>query len=212
MRWTSHAGSTNAILILQERHWGSAHSRDGADASERFEVAGHNSELWLRKLSWRPKWCVWSLIRCLQNTTSWTPTLPDRISQGWKIIASENYVIFRHHDHENYVARVIKQECPRAWWCCAWLVGVFCGILSNLKHKNLQMLPAKLLVCHIWTSQTRSCTQSQEANNVSAIFTSILTWNQPPSSYICLIGQHDGCVSKHLRADRDEFWGGTEPD
>lgn len=154
MRWTSHAGSTYAILIPRERHWGSAHSRDRAGASERFEVAGHNSELWLRKLSWRPKWCVWSLIRCLQNTTSWTPTLPDRISQGWKIIASENYVIFRHHDHENYVARVIKQECPRAWWRRAWLVGVFCVILSNLKHKNLQqMLLAKLSICHIWTSQ-----------------------------------------------------------
>lgn len=133
--------------------WGSAHSRDWAGASEWFEVTGHNSELWLRKLSRSQKWCVWSLIRCLQNTTSWTPTLPDRISQGWKIITSENYVIFQHHDHENYVTRVIKLECPRAWWCCSWLVGVFFLILSHLKNKNLQTLLAKLPICHIWTSK-----------------------------------------------------------
>lgn len=134
-------------------HWGSAHSRDWAGASERFEVTGHNSKRWLRKLSLSQKWCVWSLIRCLQNTTSWTPTLPDRISQGWKIITLENYVIFRHHNHENYVASVIKQECPRAWCCCAWLVVVFCVILSNLKHENLQMLLANLSICHIWMSK-----------------------------------------------------------
>lgn len=208
----SHAGSTYAISILHERHGcrieapPTAETEPGATA--RFEVTGHNGELWLRKLSWSQKWCVWSLIRCLQNTTSWTPTLPDRISQGWKIIASENYVIFRHHDHENYVVRVIEQECPRAWWCCAWLVGVFCVILSNLKHKNLQMLLAKLSICHIWTSKL------VPAHNHSKLimFQPSLSPSLESAVIFIYLPRRPACVSKHLRADRDEFWGGTEPD
>lgn len=81
-----------------------------------FKVTARNGELWVRKLNWSQKWCVWSLIRCLENTRSWTPALPDRISQGWKISTSANYVIVRHHDRQSYVARVIKQECSRARW------------------------------------------------------------------------------------------------
>lgn len=91
--------------------------------------------------------CVWSLIRCLKNTRSWTPALPDRISQGWKVIPLENYVIFRHHDRQNYVARVIKQECPPAWWVQApdWLFSLnqkgCCEIFANLKFSWVKFSP-----------------------------------------------------------------------
>ena len=132
---------------------GSAHNQK---LSRSFKVTGQTSEPWLRMFSRSQKWCVWSLIGCLKNTTRWTPTLPDTISQGWKIITSANYVIIWQHHHESYVARVIKQECPRARWVrlligwsfsLSWDIRLpkvvnfdLCLLIKKKKKKKLQKL------------------------------------------------------------------------
>lgn len=138
--WTCRFWITPSLI--RWKHLMQLRLRPQPRLSRFFKVMGQNSKLWVRKLSWSQNWCVWSLIRCLENTTRWTPTLPDRISQGWKISTSANYVIIRHHDHESYMARVSKQECPRAWWL---LIGWF--LFSAVRNSLTQSYSCWIHTC-----------------------------------------------------------------